>query len=410
MAQATFVLKEPQKEEKKKNPTLVFLLFRYNGNTVKYSTGQKIHPDFWNFEKQRARVTRLFPFHVEFNSLLNRVEHEATNVFRRLLNDNISPTPEKIKAALDEAIHNTDASSRKNLISFADKLIKNSTKERETIANYKQTLKNLTEYKNKFSTNLSFDSINQDFYESFIKFCLSKNYSTNTIGGFIKNIKVFMNEAFDRGLHKNLDHKKRRFKRIEEESEAIYLKECELKQLFELDLSANIKLDRIRDLFIVGCYTGLRYYDLSQLDEKHIIDRIKLKIVTDKTGEIVQIPLHRYVRSIMEKYEWKLNGNISNQKFNAYLKELGEFAKLDSNITISKTKGGNRVTQVFKKYELITVHTARRSFATNLFLAGIPIIHIMKITGHRTEKSFLKYIKIGPEENADLLLNHPYFK
>jgi site-specific recombinase XerD len=410
MAQATFILKEPQKEIKKKKPTLVFLLFRYNGNTIKYSTAQKINPDYWNSEKQRARVTRLFPFHVEFNSFLNKIEHEANNVLRRFLNDNIPPTPQKIKAALDESINKSGASSRRDLISFAEKLIANSTKERETIANYKQTLRNLIEYKNTFNTSLFFDSINQDFYESFMKFCLSKNYSTNTIGGFIKNIKVFMNESFDRGLHKNLDHKKRRFKRIEEESEAIYLKESELQKLYEIDLSSKKTLDRVRDLFIVGCYTGLRYYDLSQLDEMHIIEKRKLKIVTEKTGETVQIPLHKYVRSIMEKYDWKLNGKISNQKFNTYLKELGQMAGLDSNITISTTKGGSRLTEVFRKYELITVHTARRSFATNLFLAGIPIIHIMKITGHRTEKSFLKYIKIGPEENADLLLNHPFFK
>ncbi|HDZ40887.1 MAG TPA: hypothetical protein ENH59_04320 [Bacteroidetes bacterium] len=77
--------------------------------------------------------------------------------------------------------------------------------------------------------------------------------------------------------------------------------------------------------------------------------------------------------------------------------------------TIRKTKGGLRVDRKYKKHELITVHTARRSFATNMYMADVPTISIMKITGHRTEKSFLKYIRISQEDNANKLMNHPFF-
>jgi hypothetical protein len=94
---------------------------------------------------------------------------------------------------------------------------------------------------------------------------------------------------------------------------------------------------------------------------------------------------------------------------NDYLKEIGEKAKFNSSVEIISTKGGVRNREVFKKYELITVHTARRSFATNAYLHDVPAISIMKITGHRTEKSFLKYIKISQEDNANKLINHPFF-
>jgi integrase len=94
---------------------------------------------------------------------------------------------------------------------------------------------------------------------------------------------------------------------------------------------------------------------------------------------------------------------------NAYLKEIGEEAKLDEPIEIVSTKGGKRVKEVFEKWELITVHTARRSFATNAYLHQVPSISIMKITGHTTERNFLKYIKISQEDNANKLLNHPFF-
>jgi integrase len=94
---------------------------------------------------------------------------------------------------------------------------------------------------------------------------------------------------------------------------------------------------------------------------------------------------------------------------NEYLKELGELAEIDEEILITATKGGKRVTETFKKWELITTHTARRSFATNAYLQSVPTIPIMKITGHKTEKSFLKYIKISQEDNANQLVNHPFF-
>ena len=168
-------------------------------------------------------------------------------------------------------------------------------------------------------------------------------------------------------------------------------------------------MDKVQDLFIIGCFTGLRYSNLSQLDQKNLFDKTRIKIKTEKTGELVVIPMHPYVKSILDKWQWHLPEAISNQKMNAYLKELAKLAELNYNVSISSTKGGKKITEYFKKYELITVHTARRSFATNAYLMSVPTISIMKITGHRTERAFIKYIKISQEENANRLMNHPFF-
>jgi integrase len=163
-------------------------------------------------------------------------------------------------------------------------------------------------------------------------------------------------------------------------------------------------------LFIIGCYTGLRFSDLSQLRKENIIKGGHMaKISTIKTGEMVMIPLKGIVKTILNKYEGIVPEALSNQKMNEYLKEVGELAKLNESILITSTKGGKRSTETFKKFELITTHTARRSFASNAYLSGVPTISIMKITGHRTEKSFLKYIKISQEDNANKLIAHPFF-
>ena len=135
----------------------------------------------------------------------------------------------------------------------------------------------------------------------------------------------------------------------------------------------------------------------------------QIKVKTIKTGETVVIPIHWTLKAILQKYAHTAKGlprPFSNQKMNDYLKDVGEAVKINDKILHTHTKGGLKVQAITLKHKLMTTHTARRSFATNLFLSGFPAISIMKITGHKTEKSFMKYIKISQEENAKLLQLH----
>ena len=195
-----------------------------------------------------------------------------------------------------------------------------------------------------------------------------------------------------------------------DESHNIYLSEEEIKRIYDLDVRDNSRMEQIRDLFIVGCYTGLRFSDLTQLNIESINQQKKvIKVKTQKTQELVIIPIKGMVATIIEKYKGHLPKLIDNQRMNYCLKELGVKAGINESFERVATKGGQRTREVFKKHELITVHTARRSFATNAYLQNVPSISIMKITGHRTERSFLKYIKISQEDNANKLINHPFF-
>ncbi len=111
------------------------------------------------------------------------------------------------------------------------------------------------------------------------------------------------------------------------------------------------------------------------------------------------------VESILNKYDGELPDVPSNQKVNDYLKEVGEIAEINAPFKKSITKGGVKQTTVYKKWEVLSTHTARRSFATNAYNAGVPSLTIMAITGHKTETSFLKYIKVTPKEHALKLRN-----
>jgi integrase len=217
-----------------------------------------------------------------------------------------------------------------------------------------------------------------------------------------------MNSAHEEGLHTNVVYSTRSFKKPAEASENIYLSEAELKTL-KITIMPNKHLEFVRDFFLLACYTGVRSQDYSKLNKSNLINDGKMfKVRTEKTDEEVIIPIHPEAKRILEKY----NGTpktISNQKFNEYIKIVCEIAGLDEMITLSMTVAGKRVSTTKPKFKCVSSHTARRSFATNAYKVGVPSLAIMAITGHRTEKVFLHYIKVTKEEHAMLSSEHPFF-
>ena len=161
--------------------------------------------------------------------------------------------------------------------------------------------------------------------------------------------------------------------------------------------------------FSINIYTGLRFSDIQNLKPENIgIDGI-IKTTAIKTKKQVCIPIGNVTKLILKKYFPKLPRIYSNQKFNDYLKIIAEQAGLFDEVTITHSNGGVHTPYKYKKCDLVSTHTARRSFATNMMLDGVPIGQIMMITGHKTQESFFKYIKIRPNDNAAKLKDHPFF-
>jgi len=435
MENVIFKLKEPQTRipKNRQKKTLVYLYFHFgfyeylNDGTkrykpLKYSTGLKILPYYWNDKPiYRAKQTKNFLYE-NFNTTLNNIESTIVDLHRKLRNDENIPTPEKLRYELNVLLGKGPLTGKMNLVNFANTVINESingarlTKGGKkispfTIKSYNSTLNHLKKYQEEVNKEIDIDSIGLKFYKHFTEYFNEKNYSTNTIGKNVKNLKVFLKEAYKRGITKNQDFLDEDFRVIEEETEKIYLNDSELEKMYSKNLSNDKHLERVRDLFIVGCYTGLRFSDLKQIKPQNFIkNETHLKIKTQKTGVPVIVPLHWTIKEIIRKYNGELPPPISNQKMNKYLKKIGEKAKINNLESTSITKGGMRVDKTYKKYELITVHTARRSFATNMYLNNVQTVSIMKITGHKTEKAFLGYIRISQEDNARKLAKHPYFK
>lgn len=353
MATVKFYLKRPQSDKQ----TSIFFLLNYGAYSLrpdgskkyiplKYYTNETIHPEKWDSKTGRpkaptAKNKRINAIeYKELNTVLDNIEATAKDVFRRLKNDNITTTNQTLTQELDKIfkaskIQNVPEETT-DLITFVAMLIEKSDKKPNTIKGYKQTKRELGSFSSEHKCKLSFDEVNLDFHLSFVEYLTNKGYSPNTIGARIKDVKSFMNEAYERGLHTNLDFKKRRFSKPKEETTAIYLNNDELKIIYDHDFSNNTKLDRVRDIFLIGCYTGLRFSDLSQLSINNITADDTISIKTQKTGKIVEIPVHTIVRSILTKYNNELPKIPSNQKFNEYVKDMVKDTGISEDIHLQK--------------------------------------------------------------------------
>ena len=200
---------------------------------------------------------------------------------------------------------------------------------------------------------------------------------------------------------------------LEEDTEEVYLTTEELKAITGADLSEFPGYDIYRDVFLIGCYTAQRISDYKSIKPEHVTKTAKgvpiLKLIQQKTGEMVMIPIGKELMILLKKYN-NHPPSVQDQKLNEAIKKIADKAKINTLIEVEKIKGGKKVRTVVPKYELIKSHTARRTGATLMYLAKIPTIDIMKITGHKKESNFLKYICVTKEETADNLAAHPYFQ
>ena len=411
--EVSFYLKRAEAKE----PTAIFARICYYNNKLKYYPSLKIHPNNWNTDTQQARQT--LNGYANFNRRLKDIASDAEDILREFQNNNngLIPSVTELKELLDLKLKNiSTAKDKQTFVTYFEKFIQDSKKgvrvntaskkpiTKGTVRTYVVTQNILKCYISDSKKRIVFEHIDLDFYADFTTYLQEeKLQSLNSIGKHIKIIKTLMNEAAEDGLHNNRAYKSKRFVTVQEKADNIYLNERELDIVAKLDLTEQPSLDRVRDMFIVGCYTGLRFSDFTVLRADQIQDGF-IETTQIKTGEPVVIPIHDKVETILQKYNGVLPPAISNQKMNDYLKDVMQKIEcMKERASISYTKGGQRITENIPKYKLVSTHTARRSFATNEYKAGTPTDVIMAITGHKTESAFKKYIKATPMEKAQIL-------
>lgn len=375
----------------------------------------KIGKDDWDGIKKRVKINKKNSENAIINLWLEKMASTFRAVFRNYLIDGITPLADDVGKKIKEDLNIITTApipvrAKFTLFEFIKSFINDSStiKSISTIKTYQSTFKHLKIFSTANSKELEFDDITYEFRTNFIKYLQQLGVGKNTEGKHIKVIKVFMNAATERGYNLNTIFRNKGFSKPTEDSTKVFLTKQEIQKLVDLDLSNDKMKDVVRDFFIISCQTSLRFSDFSNLKKENIKnDRIEL--MTQKTGEPVVIPISPWVKNILLKYNFNLPLSPVNQVFNRVLKDVGRQAGIDETVTITKTIGGLQKTISYKKYELLTCHTGRRSMISNCILAGISTPQIMLMSAHKSLKSFQLYIKISNHQNAEVLATHDFF-
>lgn len=254
---------------------------------------------------------------------------------------------------------------------------------------------------------LPIDSINNQFKIDFERYCETQNYAKNYTARNIKFIKTICYDAENNGLAVHYQLKK--LKTSLEANNIIYLDEVEISQI-ENSLQPYDYLDNARDWLLISCYTGQRVSDFLNF-KKEMIRKDKNKYFIEfkqkKTQKIMYLPLHHKVIEILKKREGEFPRKISDQRYNEYIKEVCKISGIIKLVSGSKQIEGRNVKDIYPKYELVTSHIGRRSFASNNY-GKIPTTLIMVATGHSTEKMLLTYIGKTDTQQSHALAEYFY--
>lgn len=413
----------------KNNPTNIFCRFKpTQKNDFTCGTGIFVNRQDWNNKKQELKLKSNIKDKDLINDKLKKLTASVQDKWRSdFLNQN-----EISNKWLQDVVFAFFGKSSENdmhkiyFSDWVDKFISESNKRlfkgkpisNSSIKQYKATLNKIIAFETA-NQKIRFQNIDLNFYRNFLFYCRNTDLlSENSIGGHIKNIKMWCKIIDIEGLPISQQYRSSEFTAISGITKDIYLTNNEINILFNHDFSYNKRLENTRDNFIIGLHTGLRISDFLRL-QKTDIQNNYIYINTGKTNQSVVIPMHEQVKSVLLKHGGEFPRKISNVKFNLYIKEvckivgfteLIEGAKVvtkkddrtfcdnpDSKKNITRKKFG-----LFPKHELVTSHICRRSFASNLY-GKLDNMTIMAITAHKTESIFLHYIKITPTENAKKL-------
>lgn len=306
-----------------------------------------------------------------------------------------------------------------------------------TIKSIKQATKQFELFQKDTRRTLDFKDIDMSFYYDYTAYLKKKDYSINSVGKCIKELKAIMYTAETEGYHSNNAWKDKKFKGTRVDIDSIYLTREDLDKLMAVDLSKYEEgHTQARDIFMVGVWTAQRVSDYNNIKKEDFSTLTKnvmkeeddpehpgekrawiekqevtyLNIRQKKTGAKVAIPCNSQLKAILEKYNYQLP-HLEDQVINRYIKEVAKEAGITEKVEIETTKGGTPKKEMVEKYKLIHTHTARRTGATLMYLAGIDVYDIMKVTGHSSPLMLKKYIKADTLEVVEKLTDrYDYFK
>ena len=399
----TFFLKNPKSDS---SSLIMFsCFFKHESKQFKYSTGEKIRPVHWNFEQNRPKLkgTSKDTNARVINIQLTRYSDKFGSIEGLCTKIGESFTSKLLKDEFDKEFKK--AQPGKNLFfnafdSFTTEKQKRKDWKSSTVKRYTNIKNHLIEFEKEKKFKLTFSKINNSFYTEFIDYCYTNlDHSTNTLYRNVGLFKTFMFWALKEKYTYNESFKDFiKPERVLTKQEALTLDQ--VKTVFEF-VPKSKALERVKDIFVFQCLTGLRYGELKLINERTIVaDAIVIKEEKDVSKESREIPLFEISKFILKKYNYELP-LLSNQKQNEFIKDVFEDAKFTYEVEYSRTKNKEHVRLVKPFYKRISTHSARRTFVSILKKKGIADKTIMSMTGHKDLKTFNLYYQVDNIAKVD---------
>lgn len=391
----------------------------FANNRIDFATGYRIDVAKWDNGKQRVKngcSNKLKQSASDINTDLLKYYTIIQNIFKIFETQNIFPTAEQIKKEFNTNKKSiTDENDQINTVivdfmNVFDEFIKECGRQNNwTEATYEKfdTTKSHLKVFNPTITFDYFDEFGLNEYVIFLR--ETKKMRNSTIGKQLGFLKWFLRWADKKGYNKVKAYSFFKPKLKSTPKKVIFLNWEELTKLRDYKIPETKQyLERIRDVFLVTCYSGLRYSDVYNL-RKSDIKAEHIEITTIKTADSLVIELNDHSKAILDKYkdipfkDQKALPVISNQKMNDYLKELAELAEINEPVRETYYRGNERIDDVTPKYALLGTHAGRRTFICNALSLGIPAQVIMKWTGHSDYKSMKPYIDVADNIKANAM-------
>ena len=398
MIKTTFVLKEP----KSSSETIIYLVMRWDGLQMKISTKQKVNPKFWNKERLKVKETISEKNHQHINKELVEIEKVAYKMFNSFTETfKRKPNSEELKNLIEQEYFQNNPMfkkvDKKTILDYFDDYIETikSTTAHTTVQKYKQAKENFKDFQKDKKRIYNTEMIDLKFRNEYVEYLIeTKKYAPTTVYRKMKFLRTVLYFIENLGIKVNPFLHNSRFLTKDIEVDNIALSESEIDEMEKLNLSDNKRLEQVRDLFLVACYTGQRFSDLNKINQSNIIDDEYIAIRQQKTNEQLTLPLLKVVKTILVKYSYKLP-KISNVKFNEYIKEVAKLCE-----TLNKQYNGDNKKV---RWQMISSHTARRTFVTLNYGKGVDLDTLKLGTGHKQTKTLQTYIKMNDKQKADLL-------
>ena len=358
----------------------VFMRYFYSGNDFRYFTGEKCKSSDWDIDKMKFK--RSYEGWQMSNERLSKLSSDLESAIHSFKLQRIIPTPQQFKESIAPKSSKQEIIKSDSIVDVYDKFLEDSAyqgKKLGTVKGLKTTRNHLAEFSIKKS--LATHEFNKSTYDKFIAWMMSNfGYQPNYIGCQTKHLKTFFSWCVNEKKLSFLNNHAK-MQTINYQVDKIYLTQSEIHKFKTVELLEH--LDRVRDVFLFGCYTGLRHSDLYKLFDNNIIDANGTKIISftpvksdsffSKSRKKLQIALIPEAVEILDKYQEthvKALPVISNQKMNEALKVIGEKALISDSIEVFTYKNNQSVSEEIEKYKLITCHSARHTFATQSLSRG----------------------------------------